>query len=437
MAKRIFKSGILLTFLLFSLVTFVQARSDDGTVPGVPAATPSSETDDASGSSTAPAEGPLSRWLEVDALSFSIRYRNSFDTDGVHVFDDYQQRSLFSGKVKLDKQGKYFIGFRAESGRYFNWSYASFSGLNYGQAVNNAVAAMSPQRQAVLYAAYYADPQGAAVSSHIMASGWQFYVRDLYLSATPVKGLTLEYGAIPIERGVGTEITTYDEDGYITGERVRAKYPKQLYLDQIEFTSAYLGDVFTPNFFDRYDRLDQWNYRQILGEKHFGKRLKASVDYTWLAGTHTVREALLVNTHETGLLDSARVELYQRTNDIQLPGYFAKAANGWAFTGTKRLSKRVTIEGGFAGIDQSYGVYSGSSTLAGAGFSLNGDSYQVGDRFFGRTNVKVLPGTSLFAFYTHQINSKPNPIEYSFVRQNFNFGMQLDFKAMLQRAHLL
>ena len=393
--------------------------------------------DDTSSADASATENKLSRWLELDAASFSIRYRNSFDTNGTHIFDDFQQRSLLSGEFKLDRQGKYFIGFRAESGRYFNWSYASIAGSDYGQAIDTAIAHLSVPRELALFTAYSADPEGAAIASHIVANGWEFYMRNLYLSATPVQGLTFEFGGIPIDRGVASEITTYDEDGYISGERVRIKYPDQLYLDEIQFTSAYLGDVFSPNFFANYDRLAQWNYRQVMGEKKFGTRLKASADYTWLVGTDTVREGLLANTKESRVLDSARVELYQRLNNVQLPGYLAKAANGWAFTGAKNVSRRVKVEGGYATIDQDYGVYSGSSTLASIGFALNGDAYQTGERFFGRANVKVAPGMSLFGFYTHQIDSKATPLTYSFDRQNVNFGLQLDFKEMLDRAHIL
>lgn len=433
----IFKRNTVLA-TIFSLSLLTSARADSNATASSDNATASqSDSGNASTPAAASVEGPVSRWLELDALNFSIRYRNSFDTDGSHIFDDIQQRSLVSGKFKLDKQGKYFIGFRATSGRYFNWSYANFSGTNYETAVYAAVDHLALPRQYEIYTAAAADPNDASVTSHLAANGWQFYMRDLYLSATPVKGVTVEFGSIPIERGVASEITTFDEDGYIAGERVRVQYPHQLFLDQVEFTSAYLGDIFTPNFFDRYDRLTQSNYRQVMGEKHFGSRLKASFDYTWLAGTHTLHEAVLASTRESRVVDSARFELYQRTNALQMPGYLAAAGNGWAFTGTKHFAKRVTLDAGYADIDQDNGVYSGDSIVAAAGFSLNGDSYQIGKRFFGRANVKVLPGVSLFGFYTHQIDSKANPLVYTFTRQNLNFGLQLDFKAMLEKAHVL
>ena len=226
-----YKQTVLATALALSIATSVHAAADDGLSPDTPP--------------VVAGEG-LSRWFTLDAASFTLRYRNSFDTDGAKIFDDIQQKSLLAGKLKLDKQGKYFIGFRAESGRYFNWSFANISGTDYSSAVTQAVNYINPQRLALDLQAYYSDPQAAEVLAHTYANGWQFYVRDLYLSATPVTGLTLEFGAIPIERGVGSEITTYDEDGYISGERVRIKYPKQLYLDQIEFTSAYSKCIHSP-----------------------------------------------------------------------------------------------------------------------------------------------------------------------------------------------
>ena len=432
-----FKPVGLSILLSLSLLVSIRASSDAPAIPDAPASSPAAAPADDSGASLATQEGPLSRWLTLDAASFTIRYRNSFDTDGSHIFDNVQQRSLLAGKLKLDKEGKYFVGFRATSGRYFNWSFANISGLDYSSAVSTSFAHLSPQRQYAAISAFYADPSGSIILQHETARGWEFYIRDLYLSATPIKALTLEFGGIPIERGAGTEITTYDEDGYISGERVRIKDPNHLYLDQIAFTSAYLGDIYFPNFFDRYDRLTQSNYRQIIGEKKFGSRLKTSVDYTWLAGTHTVREAALVKTNESRVLDSARLELYQRTNDIRFPNYIGTAGNGWAFTGTKKIIKQVTVEGGYATIDQDAGVYGNSGTLAAFGFALNADSFQVGKRFFGRANVTVAPGVSLFGFYTHQIESKATPLTFAFTRQNMNFGLQLDFKAMLQRAHLL
>ena len=76
-------------------------------------------------------------------------------------------------------------------------------GLDYVSAANNSFLHETFQRQLQLIEAAGADPQVAQVTGDLPANGWGFYVRDLYLSATPVTGLTFEFGAIPIERAWG------------------------------------------------------------------------------------------------------------------------------------------------------------------------------------------------------------------------------------------
>jgi hypothetical protein len=137
---------------------------------------------------------------------------------------------------------------------------------------------------------------------------------------------------------------------------------RHLYFHQIAFTSASLGDVFTPNVFDRYDQLSQWNYRQALVEKSFGSRIKASSDFTWLVGTRIMREAVLARIPESKALDAVRVELYQRFNNVYLLGYQSVSGNGWAFTASRPFSKRFTSEGGYASIGDDHGVYAGEGT---------------------------------------------------------------------------
>jgi hypothetical protein len=183
--------------MVFSL-SLTQAVFADPSDVGTPAS--SDSTDSASTSSSEPA---LDRWLNLDALSFSLRCRNSDDTQGTHAFNDLQQRVWSAADSNFDKEGKYVVEFRAESGRYFNWSYANISGLSYKDSANAAFDAYTPQRQALVLNAFYHDPLASEILNDESAQGWQFYVRDLYLSATPVKAVTFEFGAIPFERGAG------------------------------------------------------------------------------------------------------------------------------------------------------------------------------------------------------------------------------------------
>ena len=185
---------------------------------------------------TAPAKTPKAshalteRWLDLTAFSHSERYRNAFELGGPHVFDNAQSRSLIAGTVKLDAQGRYRIGFRASSGRYFNWAFSNYTGGSFIPRVNNpaAIAAFfTPAQYGEVVDSIFADPAGFALTGPdgLQSNGWEFYMRELYFSATPIKFVTVEFGSFGIERGYGTEITTFDEDGYLAGERIRLRAP--------------------------------------------------------------------------------------------------------------------------------------------------------------------------------------------------------------------
>ena len=377
----------------------------------------------------ASSEGLMSRWLDINTMSFSLRYRNSADTDGWHLFEFGQQRSLLDGRFKLDKDGRYSINFHMSSGRYFNWAYADEIGGNFADKAAPSLSFFPAALQAKFYqtvavvTATFAAIQVTGATSR----GWEFYPRQLYLSARPIDQVAFEYGGLGIERGAGSEMTTFDEDGYIVGERLRFRDPEHLYVDQVAVTYGYMGDYFNPDFITRADRLGQSNYHQFLVEKHFGKRLKASADYTWVNTSNTMREAALVKVPEARIIDSARIELYQRTNDVTLQGFHYASGSGFGFTGSKTFHKVFTLEGGYASIDQNYTVYSGSSFLSTVAYSLNGDAFGVGNRFFTRANYKVKPYLTLFGFYNHQVNTD----FYTVNRQGLNGGLTLDFKNIL------
>jgi hypothetical protein len=302
-------------------------------------------------------------------------------------------------------------------------------GGNFADKAAPSLAFFPPATAAKFFATIAKDTEtvSAIQVTGATSRGWQFYPRQLYFSATPIDQLTFEYGGLGIERGAASEITTFDEDGYISGERLRVKDPRHLYFDQIAVTYGYLGDFFNPNFITRADRLGQSNYHQFLVEKHFGKRLRASADYTWTYGSHTMRESALVKVPEARVIEGARVELYQRLNDVSLQGFPYSSGSGFAFTGTKTLHKAFTLEGGYASIDQNYTVYSGSSFLSTVAYSLNGDTLGVGNRAFVRANYKLNPFVTLFGFYNHQVNTD----YYTVNRQGLNGGLTIDFKSVL------
>jgi len=369
------------------------------------------------------------RWLDLDTLSYSIRYRSTKNWHGRDLFDFGQDRYIADGRFKFDEAGKYSINFHASSGRYFNWAYADLIGGQYQDNVVAARAYKTPAESAALKLALSLDPNGATYKKGIPSRGGYFYPRQLYFSASPVKQLTLEFGSLPIEHGQNSEITSFDDDGYISGERVRVRDPKHLFFDQIAGTWAYLGSPLTPNFFARGGHLAKSSYSQYLVEKKVGKYATASTDFTVANNTYTMREAVNLKVPAAKVIDGARVELYQRPNKVAISGIDFAGGSGFAVSANKLILKRLDFMGGYSSVDNCYAVYGGSIYLATVGFAWNGDAYESGRRGFARANLKLVNGITAFGFYTHTVAAPT--IGHNL--QGLNAGLNFDLKASVNQ----
>jgi hypothetical protein len=336
-----------------------------------------------------PPEDKFSRWLSFDRFSYNSSYEGSFDTFGRRVFDGGQQQIAVQGRVKFDKRGRYFAGFGISSGTGFSWSYSKFAKDDIQSILTSINPLLPKQKISQLLTTCRADPIRSTLLSGHSGGGWSTTFRNLYFSATPADFVTFEYGAMPMQRGDGSSITNFDDQQNVLGGRISLKAPRFCWLDSLSATLAYFGDPITPGLFDRGGRFEQTNYWQLAAEKHLGKRVQTSLDYTTLQHTHTFREAVMLNIAESKWADSARFELYQRTNAVGLPAYTAQSGNGWAVSARKMIRKRYAIGGGFADIDPDYGVYTGSSFLTVAGFPMNGNAYQIGKR--SSSNLRCKP----------------------------------------------
>ena len=384
-------------------VALVEPLSTSSVTPAVvqPASKPAA--------STIPAwETKFDRWVDLNTLNYANRYRSTFDADGARSFDQGQQRILADGKFKFDEAGKYGIGFHVSSGRYFNWAYADYIGGGQSQMLANTEAKMSPLQ---LYYMNYVSP---LPSGFLNSGGGQVYLRQLFLTAEPIRGITAEFGGFGINHGVNSEATSYDDDGYMSGERLTIRRPKQVWLSEVSYTRGYLGDLYIPNFFARGSRLSGSNYQQILARKDFGKRLAFSADYTTTkpeaeAGTvKTTREGIFANVHESKVFDSARFEAYQRLNKgVYAVGYGTVATgNGYAVTVTRSFKKHLSVDAGMADIDVNYIVYIGSSVQdLVLGLTVNGDQYGIGKRYFVRPTIPLTKYMSLTGYFNHKFGS--------------------------------
>jgi hypothetical protein len=434
------KSNILIALLSLSFAQLAVADSNSAEAPdlggNLPGASNGANADASSSSepapngwlTMAPAWGAkVDRWLDLREMDFSMRYRSVFDSNNAHEYNQGQQRSIIDGKFKFDKKGKFGIVFHASTGHYFNWAYADFAGGGTQSSFATEYARATPIQRAAVDA--YLTPERIAVEG--ASGGWAMYVRRLYLDMEPVDGIEVQYGSFDVNRGAASEITTYDNDGYISGERLLIKRPKTLFFDEASVTYAYFGDLYTPNFFARGDRLVQANYHQFLVRKRFAKRLNASFDYTWQNKSNTYREAVEAKIPELRILDFVRAEFYERQNAISFQQVvdFAPGGKGYAITVAKKnLGHRLSLEGGYAHIDPHQGVLTQSETSATFCMGVNGDSYGLGTRFFVRPTIKITRYLDVTGFYTHEIGQFTVVDQMVWNKEALNAGVNFDIK---------
>ena len=91
-----------------------------------------------------------------------------------------------------------------------------------------------------------------------------------------------------------------------------------------------------------------------------------------------------VNTKELRAVDSILFENYKRTNHN--PAY------GFAVTATKAVTRKVSLNGGYASIDQFYG-------------GLNSDRFHIGNRLFAMATYVISPRFTASAFITRAVGN--------------------------------
>jgi len=297
-----------------------------------------------------PLLSPLSRWVDLQTGLLRARFKYLETSTGVVTNDQVQHSEQIKGRVKLDALATYAVNFGLSTGDTFvrSWN-------------NTAIG----------------TPNGYTSN---------LFVKQLYGSAIPAKGLEIQAGGLGIVRGENSEVTSYDNDGYIEGERVTIKRPRTFYVDELSVTVGYLGDSKTVSLWPRLYRMGELNYYQLLAARHFGSRFASSADVTTVAGATTVRNAFTVNTPELLKLhgpSSVRFEHYARFND---PAY------GFLMSADRTVAGRFALSGGLTDIDKNYG-------------GLNADRFDVGRRWFTTDTISLGHEVALQFFYQHSVNN--------------------------------
>jgi hypothetical protein len=285
----------------------------------------------------------LARWVDLQAAALGFRHRHADNSRGVVTTNQLQHREALRARLKADAAGHYALNFGVSTGPRFTSSWDNTPwGINDGQA--------------------------------------NVAFRVLYAAAQPIDGVEVDIGGLGFARGESTEITGYDDDGYVTGARLTLRRPAQLFFDEASITTAYFTSAPEQVSIGRRLRhLGDSNYRQFLLAKRLTTRAVVSGDYTIETGRRTWREAVNLSLPELRIVDSLVFENYQRTN--------VRRAYGFAVTGTKTVHRRLTLGGGYARVDPDHG-------------SLNGDRFNIGPHVFAMATFLVSPQLAASAFAT-------------------------------------
>jgi hypothetical protein len=293
----------------------------------------------------------LERWVDLQTAMFQVRYHDVESSAGVRTSNQAQDSITLHARFNLDAQRRFSVGAVVGTGNGFISSWNN-TGIGTGDLAK------------------------------------ALYMKQLYVAVRPIKGVEGSYGGIGVVRGESTEVTSYDNDGYLLGERVTVKRPHELYFDDVSFTDAYLGSTTQSSFFSRTQHVDDRNYRHLLFAKRLRPWISASGDYTWVSDAirtvGTVRAAATVKTEPLRVVDLVRWEQYRRGGP--------QSAFGFAAHGEKTVAKRVTVGGGFANIDDNYG-------------GLNADRFQRGKRLYQTGSIKLTRELAVNLYLTEAVHN--------------------------------
>lgn len=284
--------------------------------------------------------GRLHRWLDLRSASLATLYLFVKNGQGVTIASQQQYQVAVRGRLKFDSKGR------------FSLNAGLYTGANFIAGSNNTGLGL-----------------GGAQSN--------LYLKHLYLSMRPLEGVEVQYGGLDIWHDESTDITGYAYNGYVAGERISVRRPRQLFFDDISIGFGYVGDLTTPSVTMRLDRLAQSNFHRFILTKNIGERAWASVDYAFESGVQTWREAIRVRAAELRAIDTLHAELYEIPSPHS--GY------GFAVYGEKTVLPRFIVGGGYADIDCPI---------------LNSDRYGRGKRLFLTSKIPINEALSVLVFAT-------------------------------------
>jgi len=236
------------------------------------------------------------------------------------------------------------------------------------------------------------------------------FVKQLFVDLAPIHGVEAQYGSLYILRGEEDEITSYDDDGYLTGERVSLKPPAAAHLDELVVTRGEVGPYNQPNVFARWGAPSHANYGQALIAKRLTTAVAASLEYATQSGADAFHSGITVHLPPRAPYANIRYEKYRRVTH--------HAASGFAIWADRSLITRARVQGGYATVDQFFGGW-------------NADRMQSGRRVFASMLVALGRGVAVQVFATRAFASR-----YAIpIKTRIDLTVNYDVLSALGRSH--
>ena len=315
----------------------------------------------------------FSRWIEFQTLTLYSRYRFIENSAGKTTSNQLQYKEAIRARFNVDRRKRVTL------------NAGLFSGSSFISTWNN---------------------WGIGTGDFDRKNN---YLKQLFVAVNPARGIDMQAGGIYVRRGEDDDITTYDDDGYVVGERVTISRPKQVFLDDITFTRGALGPFNEPNLWNRWQDWSHPNYAQALIIKRFTKHLAGSLDYSTQSGARTIRMAVTLRLSKGRPIQTVKYEQYRRVNQ--------RAAAGFALWAERTLGPVGRLQAGYVTVDQFYGGW-------------NADRLQSGRRLFAILNVPIAHGLSAQLFGTEALSSAyPIPL-----KRRYEAVVSYDVLAALHRT---
>lgn len=304
-----------------------------------------------------PAAGDANlHWMDAYV---STRFIYVDNRGGRTRMNDLQYKFQLKAQWRFDRSGATYLQFRAETGNAFQpgWNYSGW-GRNLGHR--------------------------------------SFSLKDLFLGQRVGSRVELRAGGIEFDRGVGSEATLADEDGFQVGYQLLYAPPRGWWLDRLQVTVSRVGEFHHPSVFARFPGMTDPNAVQALAEKRLTEKLEVSGEFDRIEGVEFVRGAL--RWAPPAFLDRMTLESIVRTANNPSLGYSVQLA--------RRLGVRRPYSLTLTYSHMESGVFANQ----GARLLLNGDQPNLGQRVSVSVSRPLGRGFSATAYVSRQLEDRKSVV---------------------------